>query len=484
METRHIQNHAYINGNWVKSLSGKTFDVFNPSNGELITNVPDMNVEDVKCAVDAAAESFLTWSLTTAKERGQLLRQWYNILNENSEKLAKLVQLEAGKPFSEALGEVAYGNAFIDWFSEEARRCYGEVLCSPVKNKELMHIKQPIGVAALLTPWNFPHAMITRKAGAALAAGCTCVIKPAEDTPLTALALAEYAEKAGIPKGVINVVTCDRPSVGAVGKFLCETPLVSVITFTGSTVVGKLLFNQCAPSVKRISLELGGNAPFIVFKTADVSKAVLGAVASKFRNCGQACISANRFLIEESVFDQFVNEFTSYVKENISFEPDTQKQQIGPLINDMQVKKVTAIVDDAISKGAQVKLGGKVAKNKGKLYFEPTVLTNIKPDMVCYREEIFGPVAPCIKFSNEEEALRIANDTKTGLAGYFYSNDISQIFRVSKKLQVGMVGINEGAISTPEAAFGGIKESGIGREGSHYGMDEFINIKYLCFGNL
>lgn len=482
---RNLRNNAYIDGKWVQSKNGNNFKVFNPASGELISEVPNLNAEDATGAIEAASKAFKTWSTTSAKERGILLRKWFNEIDKSAADIGKILSHESGKPYAEAAGEVTYGNSFLEWFSEEARRIHGEVLSSPVSSRELMHIKQPVGVAALITPWNFPLAMITRKAGAALAAGCTCVIKPAEDTPLTALALADCAEKAGIPPGVVNVITCDRNNSMAVGTLFCESSKISIITFTGSTAVGKLLYKQCSASVKRLALELGGNAPFIVFKSADIDKAVQGAIASKFRNAGQTCVSANRFLIQNEIFDEFVAKLSKFIQENITFD-STQagKQQIGPLINQSQLLKVDSIVKDAIQKNAEVHLGAKPATKFGPLFYEPTVLTNISEDMACYREEIFGPVVPCVKFSSEADAIKIANETNSGLAGYFYSNNLSQIFRVAKQLEVGMVGINEGIISTAEAAFGGIKESGLGREGSHYGIDEFVYIKYLCFGNL
>lgn len=479
-----LKNEGYIGGKWAAAKSGKTFEVFNPANGQVIGSVPDMNEEDVEDAILAAKKVFSEWKTTTSKERGILLRKWYNLVQDYSDDLAKIMTVEAGKPLAESLGEVAYGNSFIDWFAEEARRIHGEVVASPVKTKEMILIKQPVGVAALITPWNFPLAMITRKAGAALAAGCTCVIKPAEDTPFTALALAELADKAGIPDGVINVVTASRENAPAVGKLFCESPSVAAISFTGSTEVGKLLYRQSSSGIKRIGLELGGNAPFIVFNSADLDKAVAGAVASKFRNCGQTCVSANRFIIQDDVFDTFVKKLQDKMaafKIGNGLEPKTT---LGPLINKAQVNKVQRMVDDAVKKGAKVVYGGKRASDFGELFFQPTLLVNVTPDMLCYNEEIFGPIVVCIKFQTEQEAVDIGNSTTRGLAGYFYSNDVAQVWRVAKQMEVGMVGINEGIISSAEAAFGGIKESGIGREGSHYGIEEFIYVKYLCFGNL
>jgi len=479
-----LKTEAFINGEWTPAKSGKTFEVTNPATLEVIGRVPDMDVTDTKVAIEAASEAFKTWGTTTAKERAALLRKWYDAMVTHAQDLAALVTAEAGKPLPEALGEVTYGNSFVEWFSEEARRVHGDVIQSPQKSKEMMMIKQPIGVAALITPWNFPQAMITRKAGAALAAGCTCVIKPAEDTPFTALALAELAQQVGIPKGVINVVTSDRGNAAAIGNELCTSPHIAGLSFTGSTEVGKLLYKQCATGVKRVGLELGGNAPFIVFDSADLDKAVEGAIASKFRNCGQTCVSANRFIIQEKVFDTFVKKLKDKMgtlKLGDGSKPDINQ---GPLINKKQVEKVEGIVKDAVDKGATVVYGGKPASSVGPQFFEPTLLTNIKPDMACYTEEIFGPVAVCIKFQTEEEAVAIGNSTNRGLAGYFYSNNVGQVWRVAKQMEVGMVGVNEGLISSAEAAFGGIKESGIGREGSHYGLEEYTYIKYICFGNL
>lgn len=475
---------AYVNGEWYDSKSGKTFDVINPATGKIIATVPDLDALDVQVAINAANDAFKIWKKTTAKERSDLLRNWYNILVENKDYLADILTSEAGKPLSESLGEVAYGNSFVEWFSEEARRNYGEYVPSPNKTKEILMIRQPLGPVGLITPWNFPIAMITRKAGAALAAGCTCVIKPAENTPIMALVLAKFAEDAGIPKGVINIVTASRENTPEVGKLLCESPYIYGISFTGSTEVGKLLYKQCSSTVKRVGLELGGNAPFVVFNGAYIDKAVAGAMASKFRNCGQTCVSANRFIIQKNVFSEFVDKLKSSMDKLVMGDGKTSGVNLGPLINIAQIEKVDRIVTDAKNKGAKIITGGKRALNFGERFYEPTLITNVTEDMACYVEEIFGPVAVCIKFDTEEEGLKIANSTNRGLAGYFYSNDVSQIWRVAKDLEVGMVGVNEGIISSTEAAFGGIKESGLGREGSHHGMDEYTEIKYICFGNL
>uniref|UniRef100_A0A8D8Y5B0 Succinate-semialdehyde dehydrogenase, mitochondrial n=1 Tax=Cacopsylla melanoneura TaxID=428564 RepID=A0A8D8Y5B0_9HEMI len=478
------KHKAYVNGEWVDAASGNQFEVKNPANGKVLGKVPDMNDKDTEKALEDANTAFKEWSKTTGKERGIALRKWYDLLVQNKQALAEILTAEAGKPIPESLGEVDYGNAFVDWFAEEARRSYGEVVPSPVKSKEMLLIRQPIGVTSLITPWNFPYAMITRKAGAAIAAGCTCVVKPAEDTPYTALAIAELAHQAGIPKGVYNVVTSDRKNAPAIGKVLSQHPLVAGLSFTGSTEVGKLLYQQCAVGVKRIALELGGNAPFMVFESADMDLTIQGALASKFRNCGQTCISANRFLIHESRYDEFISKFSERIKALKIGDGAQPGVLVGPLINQAQVKKITRIVDDAIKKGANVLLGGKPAPNYGELYYEPTLITDITPAMDCYLEEIFGPVAVCIKFKTEEECVEIANMTRRGLAGYFYTEDIRQAWRVAKNLEVGMVGVNESLISAAEAAFGGIKESGIGREGSKHGLDDFSYIKYVCFGSL
>lgn len=479
-----LRDKAYINGQWIAGSQGQQFEVRNPATGKPIGCAPDLNPDDVNGAISSANQAFQTWKNTTAKERSDLLRKWYNLLQQNANEIADIITAEAGKPKKEALGEVAYGNSFIEWFSEEARRIHGEVVESPNKTKEMVFIKQPIGVVGLITPWNFPIAMITRKAGAALAAGCTCVIKPAEDTPFTALAIAELAHQAGFPAGVINVVTCDRPNAADVGKTICTHKDIAGISFTGSTVVGKILYSHCATGIKKIGLELGGNAPFIVFNNANIEKAVAGAIASKFRNCGQTCVSANRFLIQENVVDEFVTKLSAQLDNLVCGDGANPQVNLGPLINDAQINKVESLVQDAVSKGAVVVKGGCRLKDLGQLFFAPTLLTNVTPKMRCYHEEIFGPVVQIITFKTEEEAINIANSTNSGLAGYFYSENISQAWRVARQIEVGMVGINEGIISCVEAAFGGVKESGFGREGSHHGIEEYTYIKYLCFGGL
>ncbi|CAL1261630.1 unnamed protein product [Larinioides sclopetarius] len=475
---------TYINGSWVAAKNGKTFPVYNPANGETVANVPDCGIEETNEAINGCFDAFKTWRNTTAKERAAFLRRMFELQMKNSNSLAQIITLEGGKTLTESVGEINYGASFFEWFSEEARRIYGDIVPSPFKNKQLFFFREPIGVAGIITPWNFPNAMITRKVAAALAAGCTCVIKPAEDTPLSALAIAKLAEEAKVPPGVINVITTSRNNTASVGKQLCENTKVATISFTGSTAVGKLLFEQSASTIKRVSLELGGNAPFIVFNSADIPKAVTGAMASKFRNSGQTCVCTNRILVQEKIHDEFVTSLAKAMQNQLKvgegLKPDVT---IGPLINENAVRKVERHVEDALQKGANLVLGGKV-HSCGKTFFEPTLLTNLKKDMLISKEETFGPVAAIMKFSSEEEAIEIANSTQSGLSGYFYSGDISQIWRVAKALEVGMVGVNEGIFSCAEAAFGGVKESGLGREGSRYGIDEYVQIKYMCLGGL
>ncbi|XP_068156809.1 succinate-semialdehyde dehydrogenase [NADP(+)] GabD [Drosophila tropicalis] len=479
-----VQNKALINGSWVDSSTCATFDVKNPASGEVITSVPDMTVEDAQKAIKAAKDAFESkeWRSLTGKDRSNLLKKWHKLIEQHAEEIAEIMTAESGKPIVESKGEIIYGNSFVEWFAEEARRIYGEVIPSAVNNREIIVMKQPIGVAALITPWNFPLAMITRKAASALAAGCTVVVKPSEDTPLTALAVAKLAEDAGIPKGVINVVTTAKAA--PIGDLLCKSPDVRGISFTGSTEVGKLLFRNSADGIKRVGLELGGNAPFIVFDSANIEKAVDGAMASKFRNCGQTCVSANRFFVQEGVYDKFVSQLTQRVESLKIGNGKSCDVQIGPLINEMQFNKVSGFVEDARSKNANIITGGKGLSSLGSLFYAPTIVTDVPPSAKIYTEEVFGPVASIIKFKDEAEAVQKANDTRRGLAGYFYSENLQQVFRVAKRLEVGMVGVNEGIISAAEAPFGGVKESGIGREGSHHGIDEYVDIKYICMGNL
>lgn len=477
-----MKNKAYVNGQWVSAENGKTFNVINPSNGEIIGEVADCNSADTLKAIQAARTAFETWRNTTNKERSKYLRKLFELQTKYQDDLAKILTLEMGKPLKEAETEIIYGSSFWEWFSEEARRIYGDVVPSPVSSKEMLFLRQPIGVAGLITPWNFPNAMITRKAGAALATGCTIIIKPSEDTPYSALAIAQLADEAGLPPGVLNVLPVSRKHTADVGETLCKSTLVDTISFTGSTAVGKILLEQAASTVKRMSMELGGNAAFIVFKSANIDKAISGVMASKFRCSGQTCVCTNRILVHEDVYNEFIKKLslamTKELKVGDGFDPETT---LGPLINSKGVVKVEEHIKDAASKGAKIILGG---KSLGGNFVEPTLISEVKPNMLVCTEETFGPLAAVIKFKTEEEAISIANSTRLGLAGYFYTEDISQAWRVAKKLEVGMVGINEGLISAAEGAFGGIKESGLGREGSHYGVDEFINIKYVCFGGL
>lgn len=479
---RFLHEKAYVNGQWVDAGSGKKFDVFNPSNGDKIGTVPDMNAADTEKAIQCAQTAFESWRETTAKERSIILRKWSELCSSNKDELAKLLTLENGKPLAEAAGEVTYGTTFIDWFAEESRRVYGDIIPSPVKSRKILVMKQPIGVAGMITPWNFPNAMITRKACAALAAGCTVVLKPAEDTPYSALALCELAEKAGLPPGVLNVVTCSRNNAGEVGKMLCENPTVKKISFTGSTVVGKILLKQSASTVKKVSLELGGNAPFIIFDSADLDQAVSGTMACKFRCSGQTCVCANRILVQEGIYTKYVQKLAEVMERDLKvgdgFVSGTTQ---GPLINENAVNKVDDHVQDAVKRGAKLVLGG---KKKGGNFYSPTLLQDVTLDMKCAQEEIFGPVAAVHKFKTEEEAVRIANATTSGLAGYFFSQNISQVWRVAEKLEYGLVGVNEGVFSMTEAPFGGWKESGLGSEGSKYGINEYLEIKYVCMGGL
>uniref|UniRef100_A0A4X1VL30 Succinate-semialdehyde dehydrogenase, mitochondrial n=1 Tax=Sus scrofa TaxID=9823 RepID=A0A4X1VL30_PIG len=445
-----LRTDGFVGGRWLSAAS--TFPVYDPASGAELGLVADCGVSEARAAVRAAYEAFCTWKGVSAKERSSFLRKWYDLMIQNKDDLAKIITAESGKPLKEAQGEILYSANFLEWFSEEARRVYGDVIYTPAKERRALVLKQPVGVAAVITPWNFPSAMITRKVGAALAAGCTVVVKPAEDTPFSALALAQLANQAGIPPG--------------------------------STATGKVLLHHAANSVKRVSMELGGHAPFIVFDSANVDQAVAGAMVSKFRNSGQTCVCSNRFLVQRGIHDSFVKKFAEAIKTNLcvgnGFEERTTQ---GPLINEKAVEKVEKHVIDAISKGATVVTGGK-RHQVGKNFFEPTLLSNVTQDMLCSREETFGPLAPVIKFDTEEEAVAIANAANVGLAGYFYSQDLAQIWRVAEQLEVGMVGVNEGLISSVECPFGGVKQSGLGREGSKYGIDEYLELKYVCFGGL
>jgi succinate-semialdehyde dehydrogenase/glutarate-semialdehyde dehydrogenase len=476
-----LKSEAFIDGAWTGAKSDARFDVLNPANGEVIARVADAGEGEARCAIEAAARAFPAWRKKTAKERAVILRKWFDLIMANQEDLAQIMTAEQGKPLSETRGEVAYGASFIEWFAEEGKRIYGDVIPTPQQGRRILVLKEPVGVVAAITPWNFPNAMITRKCAPALAAGCTFVIKPAEDTPLSALALAELARRAGIPAGVFNVVPSNQPA--KVGGELTQNPLVRKFSFTGSTEIGKLLMRQCASTVKKISLELGGNAPFIVFDDADLDAAVEGAMLSKYRNMGQTCVCANRILVQDSIYDMFAETLmqrVSALKVGDGAAPGVAQ---GPLINMDGVKKVERLIDDAVKKGARIAVGGK-RHSLGGSFFEPTVLLDATPAMACAREEIFGPVAALYRFSTEDDAIRVANDTEYGLAAYFYARDMGRILRVAESLEYGIIGINEGIISTEVAPFGGFKESGIGREGSKYGIEDYLEIKYLALGGL
>ncbi|TCS37057.1 succinate semialdehyde dehydrogenase [Paucimonas lemoignei] len=476
-----LKQQAYIDGSWVDADEGGKNAIRNPANGEVIAHVPDMGAAETKRAIAAADAALPAWRAKTAKERAVILRKWFELLMANQEDLARIMTIEQGKPLAEARGEVAYGASFIEWFGEEGKRTYGDVIPSPAGDKRIIAVKQPVGVCAAITPWNFPIAMITRKAAPALAAGCTMVVKPAEATPLSALAVAELGARAGIPAGVLNIVTTARPA--AVGGELTANPTVRKLSFTGSTPVGKRLMAQCADTVKRVSLELGGNAPFIVFNDADIDAAVKGAIASKYRNAGQTCVCVNRFIVQDGVYDEFAEKLAIAVAEMTVGDGLENGTVIGPLINQAAVTKVDGLVADAVGKGAKAVIGGAQHALGGNFY-APTVLTGVTSEMAVAQEEIFGPVAPLFRFKTDEEAVALANNTRYGLAAYFYSRDIGRVWRVAEQLEYGMVGINEGLISNEVAPFGGVKESGIGREGSHYGIDEYLSIKYMCMGGI
>lgn len=477
---RLFKTAAFINGKWVDNDDKSVFGVENPATGEVIAQVARCGAHETERAIDAAHKAWGPWKKMTALQRGDLLYNWYGSVMANIEDLAFLLTLEQGKPLAEAAGEIRYGASYIRWFAEEARRVYGDTIPQPSNDKRLVCIKQPVGVVACITPWNFPSAMLTRKIAPALAAGCTVVCKPAGYTPLSALALAELADQAGIPAGVINVVAGDTR---AIGSALTSSPLIRKLTFTGSTAVGKKLIKDCADTVKKVSMELGGNAPFIVFDDADLDAAVAGAVASKYRNAGQTCVCSNRLLVQSPVYPAFVEKLVAKVKEMKIGVGTGADVAIGPMITTDAVKDVENFIEDAVEKGAQVVLGGKTSKI-GPRFYEPTILTHVTPNMRVFQEEIFGPVAPVFRFDTEEEAIEMANDTEFGLAGYFYTRDIGRVWRVAEALDCGIVGINEGLISNETAPFGGIKESGSGREGSKYGMDDYLETKYLCMGGI
>ncbi|MNK65714.1 Succinate-semialdehyde dehydrogenase [NADP(+)] GabD [compost metagenome] len=475
-----FRQQCYVGGQWINASGGKTIDVTNPADGTVLGTVPSLSGPDVRQAIEAANRALPAWRAMAAKPRAQLIRRWFDLCMAHQEDLATLLTLEQGKPIKESRGEIAYGASFLEWFAEEAKRVYGDVIPAATADRRIIVIKQPVGVVAAITPWNFPNAMITRKAGAALAAGCTIVIKPASSTPYSALALAMLAQEAGIPPGVLNVVT---GSSGTIGEEITSNPLVRKLSFTGSTSVGKLLMQQCAGTMKKVSMELGGNAPFIVFDDADLDLAVAGAMASKFRNAGQTCVCANRIFVQDGIYDAFAEHLKQAV---LSLRVGTGLQEdvdLGPLIDHAAIDKVQEHVDDAIAGGASALIGGR-KHELGGLFYEPSILVNVSRQAKLMQEETFGPVAPLIRFSNEQEVIDLANDTPFGLAAYFYTSDYRRAWRVAEALETGIVGLNEGIISTELAPFGGVKESGIGREGSKYGVDDYVEIKYICAGGL
>ncbi len=479
-----LKTDALINGNWTAAQSAARFAVTDPATGLELAQVANLTAVDAAAAISAAEKAWPAWRAKTAKERAAVLMKWFALLHAHADDLARIMTAEQGKPLAEAKGEVGYGASFLEWFAEEAKRVYGETIPTTDNNKRYLVIKQPIGVCAAITPWNFPIAMITRKVAPALAAGCPVIIKPAEQTPLSALAVAELAQRAGMPAGVLNILSADSDNSIEIGKVLCSSDVVRHLSFTGSTEVGRILARQCASTIKKISLELGGNAPFIVFDDADIDSAVEGAMASKYRNAGQTCVCANRLYVQAGVYDAFVDKLAAKaagIRLGNGFEAGVSQ---GPLIDDAAIAKVESHVADAVAKGARVVVGGERNQALGDRFFTPTVLADVTGDMVCAREETFGPVAPVFKFDSEAEVVALANATEFGLASYFYSRDIGRIFRVGEALEYGMVGVNTGLISTAEVPFGGVKQSGLGREGARQGMDDYVEVKYLCLGDI
>ena len=476
-----FRDQAYVDGQWCEADGRKRFDVDNPADGSIVGSVPDMGAAETRRAIEAANAALPAWRALPAKERSKILRKWFDLIVANADDLALILTTEQGKPLAEARGEIVYGASFVEWFAEEAKRVYGDVIPSPTNDRRLIVLKQPIGVVAAITPWNFPTAMITRKVSPGLAAGCTVVLKPAEQTPFSALALAELAERAGFPKGVLNIVTgSDAP---AIGKELCANPIVRKLTFTGSTEVGRILMRQSADTVKKLSLELGGNAPFIVFDDADLDAAAEGALASKYRNAGQTCVCANRIYVQDKVYDAFADRLAQKIRALKVGRGTEAGVSIGPLIDDQGLAKVEEHVADAVGKGARLVMGGKRHALGGRFY-EPTLLTDMKPTMKVAREETFGPVAPLFRFKEDAEAVALANDSEFGLCAYFYARDVGRVFRIAEAIESGIVGINVGIISNEVAPFGGVKQSGLGREGSKYGIEDFLEIKYLAVGGI
>jgi succinate-semialdehyde dehydrogenase/glutarate-semialdehyde dehydrogenase len=473
-----FRQQCYIDGAWANADSGKTLAIRNPATGATLGTVPSMGAAETRRAIEAANAAWPAWRAKTGKERANILRKWFDLMMTNQDDLAMILTAEQGKPLAEAKGEIAYGASFVEWFAEEAKRVYGDTIPGHQADKRIVVLKEPIGVCAAITPWNFPNAMITRKAGPALATGCVMVLKPASQTPFSALAIAELAERAGVPKGVFSVVT---GSATAIGGEMTGNPLVRKLTFTGSTQIGKVLMEQCAHTVKKTSMELGGNAPFIVFDDADLDAAADGAIASKYRNNGQTCVCANRILVQDKVYDAFAEKLAQRVNKLRVGNGMEAGVTTGPLIDTAAVAKVEEHIADAVAKGARIVMGGR-RHSLGGLFFEPTILANVTPAMKVAREETFGPVAPLFRFKDEAEAIRMSNDTEFGLAAYFYARDLGRVWRVSEGLEYGIIGTNTGIISTEVAPFGGVKESGIGREGSKYGIEEFLEIKYVCMG--
>ena len=475
-----LQTRAYLAGQWHQADDNTTFDVVNPATGERIAKVPRMGTQETRRAIEAAHAAWPAWRAKTGKERAKILRAWHDLMLANADDLALILTTEQGKPLAEAKGEIVYAASFLEWFAEEAKRVNGDTIPTPSPDKRIVVTKEPIGVCAAITPWNFPAAMITRKVGPALAAGCPIIVKPAEATPLSAFALAVLAERAGVPAGVFSVITGDPKTIGAE---MTGNPIVRKLSFTGSTPVGRLLMAQCAPTVKKVSLELGGNAPFIVFDDADLDEAVAGAIASKYRNSGQTCVCTNRFYVHEGVYDAFAAKLRDAVAGLKVGKGTDEGVTQGPLINEAAVLKVESHIEDALAKGARIVAGGK-RHALGHGFFEPTILADVTPSMKVARDETFGPLAPLFRFSSDEEVIQLANDTEFGLAAYFYSRDIGRVWRVAEALEYGMVGINTGLISNEVAPFGGVKQSGLGREGSHYGIDDYVVIKYMCIGGI
>lgn len=476
-----LKAQAFIDGEWIDGIDGSSLDVMNPATGEIVSTIASVGAQETQAAIDAAEKALKPWQQKTAKERSQLLRRWFDLIIENQEDLALIMTAEQGKPLFESRGEITYAASFIEWFAEEAKRVYGDITPTVANDRRLLTIKQPVGVVAAITPWNFPSAMLTRKVGPALAVGCTFVIKPAKETPLSAMALVALAERAGIPKGVLNLVVGN--SSRAIGDTLVQSPVVRKLTFTGSTPVGKQLLKGCADTVKKVSMELGGNAPVIVFDDADIDKAVAGAIASKYRNAGQTCICANRILVQTSIYERFAEKFAEAVQSIKTGNGMAQDTIMGPLVNAGAARDVDAMVQEALANGATALTGGNRSE-LGECFYPPTVLTNVSEQMRVFREEIFGPVAPLFRFEDEAQAIAMANDTEFGLASYIYTNDLGRAWRVSEAIEYGMVGVNEVAITSEVIPFGGVKESGMGREGSRYGVEDYLEIKYICMGGL